>query len=106
LASALASAALDAPEPGFGPVAKSCIVGELARAFQATLSGNPIGRLYAPNIIDEWTQEVTDDEERSRGARSVELYWNVSTWNPYSVALFKTRLSAAAPPELAETARR
>ena len=73
-------------------VASTCITGELERAFQDGLSGNPIGRLYAPNIIDEWTEDVTDARARERGDRSAEVYWNVSTWNPYQVALFKTRL--------------
>ncbi|HKU39820.1 MAG TPA: hypothetical protein VJR89_16790 [Polyangiales bacterium] len=106
LLGALADAAWQAPAPGFFDVAKRCVVGELARQFQETLSGNPIGRLYAPNIIDEWTQEVTDDADRARNVRSVELYWNVSTWNPYQVALFKTRLSAGPGSEPTRTAQR
>jgi hypothetical protein len=77
----------------FSDVATSCIGGELARAFQDTVSGDPIGRLYAPNIIDDWTEDVTDAAARDRGEHAVELYWNVSTWNPYQVALFKTRLT-------------
>ena len=31
------------------------------------------GWLYAPSIIDPWTQ-VHDG--------AVDLYWNISTWNP------------------------
>jgi hypothetical protein len=96
LLGALASAARQDSSVGFATVAKTCVVGEIARQFQEALSGNPIGRMYAPNIIDEWTQEVTDDATRARGERSVELYWNVSTWNPYQVALFKTQLTAGA----------
>lgn len=46
---------------------------------------NEHGRLYAPSIIEPWT------EERAEGA--VDLYWNVSTWNPYQVVLMKTRLT-------------
>jgi hypothetical protein len=94
LLGALASAAKQDSPASLSTIAKDCVVGEIAREFQATLSGNPIGRLYAPNIIDEWTQEVTDDANRARNERSVELYWNVSTWNPYQVALFKTQLTA------------
>jgi hypothetical protein len=26
------------------------------------------------------------------GERAVELYWNVSTWNPYQVVIMKTQL--------------
>jgi hypothetical protein len=70
-------------------VTGTCVLGELERAFQRSLSGDPIGRLYAPNIIEEWTTDVTPPGAREHSA---ELYWNVSTWNPYQVALFKTRL--------------
>jgi hypothetical protein len=41
------------------------------------------GFLYAPNIIQEWTSP------RDRG---VDIYWNVSTWDPYQVVLLKTRI--------------
>jgi hypothetical protein len=41
------------------------------------------GVLYAANIIDTWTEER---------AGAVDLYWNVSTWNPYGVSLVRTRL--------------
>lgn len=71
-------------------VTGTCMLGELERAFQTSLSGNSIGRLYAPNILEEWTSDVTGTGSRERSA---EIYWNVSTWNPYQVALFKTRLS-------------
>ena len=74
-------------------VATDCIGGAIARKAQDWMSGDSIGRLYAPNIIDEWTQDVTDEAQRKRGERSVELYWNVSTWNPYQVVLFKTQLN-------------
>jgi hypothetical protein len=80
-------------------VAQSCISGELARTIQDRMSGDRIGRLYAPNIIDEWTNEVTDAAARARGERSVEVYWNVSTWNPYQVVLFKTQLTSPAQVE-------
>jgi hypothetical protein len=91
---ALASHIADPKRTGsLAGVASTCLTGELERAFQDELSGDPIGRLYAPNIIEEWTQDVTDPAARERGDRSAEVYWNVSTWNPYQVALFKTRLS-------------
>lgn len=45
------------------------------------------GRFYAPNIIDAYT--------RPDGAGGVDIFWNVSTWNPYSVVLVKTNIKAA-----------
>jgi hypothetical protein len=47
----------------------------------------PFGYLYGPNIIECWTE--------SRALGQVDLYWNVSTTNPYQVVLMKTRLSRA-----------
>jgi len=46
---------------------------------------NTHGRLYAANIIDAWTTP------RANGA--VDIYWNVSTWNPYQVMLMRTRVT-------------
>ena len=45
----------------------------------------PDGFLYAPNIFDAFT-EVRED------GRAVDIYWNVSTWNPYQVVMLRTRL--------------
>ena len=42
------------------------------------------GRLYGVNIIDNYTQA-------SEGG-GLDMVWNVSLWNPYSVALMKTRV--------------
>jgi len=47
-----------------------------------------IGRLYAPNIIDLYTQPD--------GAGGVTIYWNVSAYNPYGVLLMKTTIRPAA----------
>lgn len=44
------------------------------------------GVLYAPAIVDPWTTERADGQ--------VDLYWHMSTWNPYQVVLVKTRLPA------------
>jgi hypothetical protein len=41
------------------------------------------GWLYGPNVIECWTTA------RDGGA---DIYWNVSTWNPYEVVLMKTRV--------------
>jgi hypothetical protein len=75
---------------GFADVTAKCLGGAVAMAGQSALSGNPIGRLYGANIVDEWTAEVKD--ERAPGLRAAEIYWNASTWNPYQVVLFKTEL--------------
>ena len=47
--------------------------------------GFGLGRLYATNIVDCFT------EDRKHG--NVDLYFNVSTWNPYQVVLMKARLA-------------
>jgi hypothetical protein len=94
LLGALATAATQSMAASFGTTAFNCITGALARVSQDKLSGDMIGRMYAPNIIDEWTADVTDDTHRARGERSAEVYWNVSTWNPYQVVLFKTELTS------------
>lgn len=41
------------------------------------------GFLYGANIIQEWTTPRDD---------GAELYWNVSTWDPYQIVLLKTFL--------------
>jgi hypothetical protein len=86
-------------KPGnFFDIAGKCLGGQLALAGQNALSGNPIGRLYGANIIDSWTDDVSDRlGNLPPGERVVELYWNASTWNPYQVVLFKTRLRGAKP---------
>lgn len=72
--------------------AAQCMKGEIVYRAQQILSGDPVGRMYAPNIIEEWTEDVS---HTSQGAsRSADIYWNVSTWSPYRVALVKTRLTA------------
>ncbi len=41
------------------------------------------GFLYGANIVEPWTTEH---------GNQVDLYWNVSTWNPYMVVLMRTRI--------------
>lgn len=54
------------------------------------------GHLYGAAIVESWTQEVTDAlPDVAPGDRAVELYWNVSTWNPYQALLVKTQLRAS-----------
>jgi hypothetical protein len=45
------------------------------------------GFLYAANIIDAYT--------RPDGAGGLDVFWNVSTWNPYLVALLRTNVRPA-----------
>lgn len=79
-----------------GKVAGSCLAGEFVHGAQDELSGNRIGRLYGVNLIDDWSQAITDPAAAASGQRTAEVYWNASTWNPYQVILVKTRLSARA----------
>jgi hypothetical protein len=60
---------------------RGCVRGETVFAGMP----NERGRLYGPNIVEPWT------EEREGGA--IDLYWHVSTWNPYQIVLMKTRLT-------------
>ncbi|HEX4339184.1 MAG TPA: hypothetical protein VH062_24925 [Polyangiaceae bacterium] len=87
---------------GFADITASCLGGAVAMAGQNALSGNPIGRLYGANVIDEWTAEVKDGT--APGERAAEIYWNASTWNPYQVVLFKTELRVTDPDEPASSA--
>jgi hypothetical protein len=57
------------------------------RPLDSVLPGCPLsvtdpGRLYAPNIIDSYTTASADG--------GLDMFWNVSTWNPYGVKLMKT----------------
>jgi hypothetical protein len=53
-------------------------------AYRLDIRNNNNGVLYAPSIIDPWT---------TAHETSTDLYWFVSTWNPYQVVLMKTTLS-------------
>jgi hypothetical protein len=76
-------------------ITADCIEGSAALAAQTAASGDPVGRLYGTSIIEQWTQDVSDRTAGlSDGERAVEIYWNVSTWNPYQVVVMKTRLRA------------
>lgn len=58
------------------------------------------GILYAPNIIDAYT--------RPDGTGGLDVFWNVSVWNPYLVALLRTnvRPEGEAPTTCPPAARR
>jgi hypothetical protein len=59
----------------------TCAPGAPALIFFAA----PDGFLYAPNLFDAFTQPRD-------GGNAVDIYWNVSTWNPYQVMFLRTRL--------------
>ena len=44
-----------------------------------------IGRLYAVNIIDAYTRQNHEG--------GLDVFWNVSTWNPYGVMMMKTTVN-------------
>jgi len=62
---------------------RGCAEGDAA--YQLDLLNNNNGVLYGSNVIDAWT--TAHDDGRT------DLYWFVSTWNPYQVVLMKTSLS-------------
>jgi hypothetical protein len=79
-----------APGTQFGPGGilhhPACTVADCVPGGQPPLPGAlTVGGLYGANIVDCWT------EDRKHG--KVDLYWNVSTSNPYQVVLMKTRLA-------------
>ena len=84
--------------PGdWASVTTSCLAGDTLLGIQNSLSDDSGGHLYGSNIIEQWTEDVTARVPNlAPGQRAVELYWNVSTWNPYSVILVKTELRGSA----------
>jgi hypothetical protein len=93
LLATIASVAVDEPSETLD-VAAMCIEGSAALAGMNALSGDPVGRLYGVNVIEPWTEDVTEQvDELEDGARALELYFNVSTWNPYGVVLMRAELS-------------
>jgi hypothetical protein len=47
------------------------------------------GVLYGANIIDQMTRRVPAD---SGGGPAADVFWNLSTWHPYSVVLVRTHI--------------
>jgi hypothetical protein len=71
----------------------TCLGGNAALGVQNSLGDDSAGHLYGSNIIQEWTADISAHVSGlESGQRAAELYWNVSTWNPYSVVLVKTLL--------------
>jgi hypothetical protein len=70
----------------------TCAPTDPHRPLDTLLSGCPIaipdqGRLYSPSIIDSYTQPNADG--------GLDMIWNVSTWDPYAVQLFRTSVQPA-----------
>jgi hypothetical protein len=79
-----AAAAVDQYGPGGILAHTNCRGVHCARydpAYLLDLPNNNNGVLYGPSIVDPWT---TNRESET------DLYWFVSTWNPYQVVLMKT----------------
>jgi hypothetical protein len=71
----------------------TCIAGNAALDLQYSVGDDSSGHLYGANLIEEWTDDVSARVPGlADGERAVELYWNVSTWNPYQVVVMKTQL--------------
>jgi hypothetical protein len=77
-----------------GPFANVCVAGDRNRPVQGVCKAAPAGaslergNMYAPNVIDSWTTPVFSGYYD----RSVVIYFNVSTWNPYEVVLASARI--------------
>jgi hypothetical protein len=52
---------------------------------------NGFGSLYGANIIDAWTVDATTTVNGVQ-QRAADIYWNVSTGDPYQVLLMRSRL--------------
>jgi hypothetical protein len=61
-----------------------CVGGELSLAYAIT----PWGFMYAPVIVDEWTTA----RPGPFGTTQADIYWIVSTWDPYQTVLLRSRL--------------
>lgn len=83
------------PQSDWADVTASCLNGNALRQATYALSGDSSGHLYGADIIEPWTTDVTGAvPDRGGGKRVIDVYWNVSTWNPYGVILVKTEIVA------------
>jgi len=88
-----------------------CVAGDLNRPRQDIFSfpfppycatraaGTPSlerGNLYSPNVIPSWTEELPVSATQPY-TRAANLYWYVSTWNPYKVRLISTVVELPEP---------
>jgi hypothetical protein len=95
LLAALGSAVSDFAVSDIASASAMCLAGSAALDTQYAGDASA-GHMYGTAIIEAWTQDVTGAlADLTPGDRAVELYWNVSTWNPYQVLLIKTQLRAS-----------
>jgi hypothetical protein len=66
--------------PATSPPCVPSEVGWQTKGFQ-------YGFLYGANIIEQWT------EPRGLLNQDADIYWNVSTWDPYETILMRTRIT-------------
>jgi len=91
-------------EPNITPaeypmIQQACLDGDATRDLTYNLSGDQGGHLYAPEILEPWTDDATKAVPGlAPGERAVDLYWTVATWNPYGVVLYKTEIVARPEP--------
>jgi hypothetical protein len=91
--STLGGLATELPFDDWVAASATCIAGNAALDLQYSLGNDSSGHLYGVNVIESWTDDVTARiPGLVAGERAVELYWNVSTWNPYQVVIMKTQL--------------
>lgn len=95
LVAQIVSWAMQAQPADWAALTNVCMLGNVLLAYLANLQGSDRSHLYGVNIIDSWTEDVSDRVPGlAPDERAVELYWNVSTWSPYQVVLMKTQLRA------------
>jgi len=78
----------DEPSEAYGPdgimFSRACQGDACAKPQEAWKTD--LGALYGPDIIDPWTTEQSDG--------TTNVYWHLSTWNPYQVLLMRTTFTA------------
>ncbi|MET0389048.1 MAG: hypothetical protein ABW321_23945 [Polyangiales bacterium] len=95
LLGALGSAVSDFAIEDIVDASAKCSAGSVALDSQY-VGDDAAGHMYGAAIIEAWTADVSSAlPDLAPGDRAVELYWNISTWNPYSVLLIKTQLRAS-----------
>jgi hypothetical protein len=96
LLSTLAGFAASLSPGDFISASAKCVAGTAALGAQYSVGDDSAGHLYGSAIIEPWTQDVTGAlPDAAKDDPAVEIYWNVSTWNPYQVRLVKTQLRAS-----------
>ena len=70
-------------DPYCTPPGSNCVAADPGAIFSS--EDQAVGRLYGPNIVDEWTM--------TRSSTVSDIYWFLSTWDPYEVVIAKTHLT-------------